>query len=101
MIFLLECPLKKKWDLPLLATFDDARRVTISYHILLVKFRKKSPHENIRLISEKNCLLRTINIPRKLLNVSPFHESTFSPRLKLDFQTTTKPCCEPRQGPKI
>ena len=28
-------------------------------------------------------------------------ESTFSPRLKLDFQTTTKPCCEPRQGPKI
>ena len=28
-------------------------------------------------------------------------ESTFSPRLKLDFQTTTKPGCEPRQGPKI
>ena len=32
----------------------------------------------------------------------PFYfESTFSPRLKLDFQTTTKPFCEPRQGPKI
>lgn len=28
-------------------------------------------------------------------------ESTFSPRLKLGFQTTTKPGCEPRQGPKI
>ena len=66
--------LKKKWDLPLPATFDDARRVTISYHILsFVKFRKKSPHENIRLMSEKNGLLLTIKIPRKLLNVSPFH----------------------------
>jgi hypothetical protein len=30
-----------------------------------------------------------------------FRESTFSPRLKLGFQTTTKPGCEPRQGPKI
>ena len=30
-----------------------------------------------------------------------YMESTFSPQLKLGFQTTTKPGCEPRQGPKI